>query len=161
MKNSSGFTLMELIIVIAIIGVVAAIAVPNFMSYLPNYRLKSATQEMFSNFQKAKLAAVKRNTNTAIIFPGDGYVVFVDEDGDFVKDSGEDVVVQIAWADYQDLSVGANTFDNSTGQPCIAFRSDGIPVVNSGLAAGTATLNNTNGKSMDVQVSQAGGIQIN
>jgi Tfp pilus assembly protein FimT len=153
---------MDLLITIAIIGVVTAMAIPNFMSYLPNYRLKSATQDLFSNFQKAKLAAVKRNTNTAVTFPGSGYVVFVDADRDFVKDSGEEVVAQVAWAEYQDLSAGANTFDNSSGQPCIAFRSNGLPVVNSGgLASGAATLNNTNGKSLIVQVSQAGSIQIN
>src|SRR4030095_14216743 len=32
MKNSQGFSLIELILVIAIIGIIAAIAVPNFLS---------------------------------------------------------------------------------------------------------------------------------
>ncbi len=161
MKNNSGFTIVELVIVVGLIGVITAIAVPNFSVWLPNYRLKAATQDLYSNLQKAKLAAVKRNTNTVISFPAGGYTIFVDGDRDFVMDAGEAVISQVTWANYPNVTAGANTFDDSLGLPAIAFRSDGIPTVSTGIASGTATLNNTNGKSLDVTVSQAGGIRIN
>ncbi len=51
-KNEKGFTLIELMIVVAIIGILAAIAIPNFR----NYQLKSKTAEA-----KTNLGAIKTN----------------------------------------------------------------------------------------------------
>lgn len=67
-KHPSGFTLAEVMIVLAIIAIMAAIAVPNIMDWLPNMRLKAEARELFSAMQKARSEAVKRNRDTAIIF---------------------------------------------------------------------------------------------
>lgn len=163
MHRESGFTMMELIIVIALLVVVSAVSIPGFIDYLPNYRLKAASQDLYSNFQRAKLKAVEQNTNTAVSFSSTGYVIFVDADEDFVQDGGETQVLQITWTDYKSVSVDSNTFDASaaSSEPCIAFQPNGIPADNSGgLANGSVTLENTNGRTMTVSVSQAGGVRI-
>ncbi len=69
----NGFTLVELIIVISVIGILVAFAVPNFLDWLPNMRLKAAARDLYSNMQKAKIAAIKSNTTVTFSFtPGTG-----------------------------------------------------------------------------------------
>ena len=64
LRNRKGFTLVELMIVVAIIGILAAIAIPNFL----NFRLKAKTSEAKSN-----LGAV-RSTEVAFYAEWNSYV---------------------------------------------------------------------------------------
>jgi len=52
LKNKKGFTLIELMIVVAIIGILAAIAIPNFMSY----QCKAKQSEAKSNLGAIRTA---------------------------------------------------------------------------------------------------------
>ena len=68
MRRNSGFTLIEVIIVIAIMAVISAIAVPNFLSWIPQKRLVSASDELFSNLLYTKMQAIKNNVDWAVTF---------------------------------------------------------------------------------------------
>ena len=68
MHKDSGFTLMELMVTIAIILILASIAVPSYLSWLPKYRLRSAVTDLVADIQFAKLQAVRENRDWAIVF---------------------------------------------------------------------------------------------
>ena len=80
MQKSSGFTLMELMITIAIIAIMSAVVIPNLISWFPQYRLNVAAREMVSTIQMARLKAIKGNTDIilAVNVLGDNVTVFED-----------------------------------------------------------------------------------
>ena len=94
MGKKSGFTLYELLIVIAIIAVLSAIAIPNFIKWLPKYRLGSAARSLLSAMQYSRLMAVKENVNILVNFdPGNNiYRIFADYDNDNDQDADEPTI---------------------------------------------------------------------
>jgi len=58
----------ELIIVVAIIGILAGVATPMILAWLPDIRLKSAARDLFSQMQQARMQAIKENRDWAIVF---------------------------------------------------------------------------------------------
>lgn len=67
-KNNKGFTLVEVMVVVAIIGVLASVGTFYTLSQLPLYRLKKAADELYLNVRLAKSQAIKENTDWAIVF---------------------------------------------------------------------------------------------
>lgn len=87
----SGVTLIELIIVLAMISILSAVAAPSIGKWLPSYRLKSAARDIRSNLQKARILAIKENVQIDVIFDDSatpGYYYFDTQQND-TWDSGE------------------------------------------------------------------------
>lgn len=134
--GKGGFTMVELMVVVGMIAILTAIAVPSIISWLPNYRAKAAARDMISNFQKAKMEAVKRNTDVVITFTTGGYApsghvgsyqIFVDDGsgggtaGDGIQNGSERILAQVTMPKnvslYTTSFVGDTTGYNSRALP--------------------------------------------
>jgi prepilin-type N-terminal cleavage/methylation domain-containing protein len=76
MFNKTGFSLPELMIVVAIVGIVSAIAAPNYMNYMAERRLKGAAWMVMSDLMAARAKAVSQNITVTVTFTSNyGYTI--------------------------------------------------------------------------------------
>ena len=57
MRDRRGFTLIEITIALAIVGILAMIAVPNFQGWINHMRFTGFLREVYSGFQDARTRA--------------------------------------------------------------------------------------------------------
>ena len=122
--------MLELMIVVAIMGILAGVAVPSAVSYLPTYRLNQAAREVKADLELAKITGVRRSTRCVVHFsPGaytpegqvGSYSIFLDTncDWDELNAGGtpEKVVLPIRNMPGGVSLYQANFCDNGCGQP--------------------------------------------
>ena len=176
--KKNGFTILELIAIIAIFVVLMLVAIPGFSRWLPNYRLRAATRDLFSNLQHAKLTAIKRHRTCAISFSQDvggtiyNYVVYVDTGNDLELDAADEVLTTVLFSErytgvvFDTSKGGGDGIDdtiivNDDGNPTIGFLSNGFSVDNNANpVAGSIYLTTTTGRQREVAISSAGNITI-
>jgi len=95
MGNKGGFTMIEMMITIAIIAILSAVAVPNIISHRNNQQVSRAARGIYSALQSAKLSAITENTTINVFFSlgtasSGTYQVFEDLDADNAFDSATD-----------------------------------------------------------------------
>ena len=146
MNEESGFTLLELMVVIGIIAIAAAFAMPSFIGRLPAKRMESAASGVKGAFQVARISAIKENTFAILQFDLNDGSYSVRVSGRLVTHGKMPAGVDLKKVLNQTTSASVNT---------VTFNSRGFPT-----PPVDVFLQNTAGATWTIQVNMTGGSRI-
>ena len=127
LTNNSGFTLVEHLIVTAIIGLLVLVGALVSLNLLPRYGLRSATQRLAGDFMRARRQAVKQNQSITVRFSdAHTYTIWDDDDADGVVDLGETVDKTV---DIHDTTPGISVTTGTPFPVILVYTSRGVPNV--------------------------------
>jgi type IV fimbrial biogenesis protein FimT len=95
MKRTNGFTIIELLVTLAVAALLATVAAPSFSAFIRDGRMTSAANSLVVELNTARSESVKRGTRinlSAVSGNTDwsaGWTIYEDSDADGVQDAGE------------------------------------------------------------------------
>jgi prepilin-type N-terminal cleavage/methylation domain-containing protein len=93
-SQQKGFTLFEMLGVLAVIGIVAIFAIPNMSAWIERNRVEAVARQIYFDLQFARSKAIRNHNNVIVSFQNTGthqYTIHVDTNDDGTQDAGEDV----------------------------------------------------------------------
>jgi type IV fimbrial biogenesis protein FimT len=150
MSYQKGFSLVEIMIVITLLGILAAIAVPNLQPFMAQRRLNGAARQIMSDLMEARMKTVSQNNMFKVFFlDNHQYKILDDDNSNKSEDPGEMIITKDIQSEYKDV-----TISNASADPIFLPRGTVAPGSNC-----TVTLSNASG-SKEVTVAITGRVKI-
>ncbi|MCF8111449.1 MAG: GspH/FimT family protein [Desulfobacteraceae bacterium] len=166
LRNLSGFTILELMVALAIIAILAAVAIASTSALIPRAQVKSATQKMRTDLQKAKMEAIKSNRECLVTFTAGesgSFRACFDENADDNCDNNDTIIASLDFTDYKhaELDDVSTAFTNGDH---FRFNTRGMPTSDTGgMSAGSVNIDcsSDSNYSLTIALSFTGRIRIN
>lgn len=149
-RPAAGFTLVELLMVLAVTAILVTFAVPSFSAIMGSSKLTAASNALLSSMYLARSEAIKRNGRVVLCKTADGvscataggweqgWIVFHDANSNGERDSGELLIQRT-----QPLADRVKVTGNSPVARYVAFIATGsTKLTGGGFQAGTVTVCN-------------------
>ena len=149
-----GFSVTELMVIVAIVGILGLIAVPNLVTALPGYRLKSSARDLCSNLRKARSLAVKQNRSISIEFNSNDNKYTID---------GSDAVALTSGVSFGCGNAAKSATGESPPSDGVSFFNNKVSFTPQGLVSGTSGyvyIQNNKGQTYGVGARTSGSIII-
>ncbi len=166
LQAPKGFSLLELVITLAIAAIVVGVAAPSFSSMIQDNRLSSQSRDIISALNLARSEAIKRGTRVALCKSANssdcttdgnwaqGWIVFVDGDEDQARDDDDETILRV----HGSLAGNNSLIGNHNVANYIAYAPDGRSV-----QAGTLSLCDSrkdNDKGRAIRISFTGRVML-
>jgi type IV fimbrial biogenesis protein FimT len=158
-RAARGFTLIELMIVLAITSILLGTAVPSFLGVIRSMKLTNSANDLFSSLALARSEAAKRHDRVALCKSADGkscapaggweqgWIVFHDANDNGKRDGDEQIVSRV-----DPLPKDMRLSGNLNVSKYVSYASTGETKLASGaFQAGTITLCNASGGKEDAR----------
>lgn len=160
-RTEAGVTLVELMAVVAIIGLIAALAIPNYTRSMARATLKQALTELHGNLNMSRMAAMNRNTTitvTLAVVGGRVTATFTDPNSTSAQCLGDTRRCVLPTQTMPAEITGVAALLGGTAQVlpvAINFNSLGL-LVGAGTSIQTVRLTNSKGTIFEIQITPAG-----
>lgn len=175
MKKENGFTAIEMVTMVAIVGVAAAVTAPNIIKSNRSYKLNTAAQDVAQAFQSARFEAIRNNSSQSVYLDKtnntltiNGRTIQLPAGVTFqAQTSSTDLPAEIKSAasngssgtisgqQSNEKSAISFPYDSSTSKYVATFNSRGLPNVQPG-ALNWLYLVNADGEKVAITLSSAG-----
>ena len=112
-KNQNGFTLMEVIVIVVIVGVLAYFAVANFVDSHSKLQYESVLKKIVSDVRYARELALMEGEKTRVYFDQTNNRYYLKWDnGNYIQNplGGGDFIVQLGAGEFSQVNITSSAF---------------------------------------------------